>query len=130
MKQYPFPKKQRLTNSIRVTEIYTKGQAFITYPFRVVYVVTEMTEKVSDVPLKVLISVPKRRFKHAVDRNMLRRRTRESLRLQQQKLIDTLGQKGKAMDVTFNYVSNDLLESSYISKSMKKALDLLIKSLE
>lgn len=52
------------------------GKSFMSYPLRFLYVV----EKAEQTSVKVAISVPKKRFHHAVDRNLLKRRIREGFR--------------------------------------------------
>ena len=54
------------------------------FPLRVVYVNKERAH--GEVPVQILISVPKKRFKHAVDRNRVKRQVREAYRLHKQVL--------------------------------------------
>jgi ribonuclease P protein component len=65
-----FLKKEHLCGEIRINKLFSNGKAFIVYPLRVVYSVEQNS---TDVPVKVLVSVPKKRFKRAVKRNRLKR---------------------------------------------------------
>ena len=58
------------------------------FPLRVVYVNKERAQ--GEVPVQILISVPKKRFKHAVDRNRVKRQVREAYRLHKQVLYEAL----------------------------------------
>ena len=73
-----FCKKERLTNKKIINSIFTKGNSNFIYPFIVKWSITELK---SEYPLQILISVPKRNFKKAVDRNKIKRFIREAFRI-------------------------------------------------
>ena len=79
MKNNTFKKEERLCSVRLIDSLFHKGSSFVLYPYRIVYYVQE-TE--SNVPAQTIISVSKRRFKKAVDRNAIKRRMRECYRLQ------------------------------------------------
>lgn len=120
---FSFPKKERVTGEIRVKQLFAEGKSFLVYPLKVVYV----REASADIPLKVLFSVPKRRFKRANKRNLLKRRMREAYRLRRSSLVEALEHQSQALNVAFTYVANDPLEYAYIERKMVEALDLLQK---
>lgn len=116
---YSFSKQERLTGEIRITKLYTEGKAFIVYPIRVVYCIEK--EK-ADTPVKVLMSVPKKRFKRANKRNRLKRLMRESYRLNKSILLDLVAEKEINIQIAFNYVANEEFEFQNIEEKMKIAL--------
>ena len=77
-----FPKSERLCSRKAIEALFAGGnRAFSAFPLRVVY-------KVTDEPrTQVLISVSKRHFKHAVDRNRAKRQIREAWRLNRDIII-------------------------------------------
>ncbi len=78
MKEYGLTKSERLYLREEIRQLFESRSRFVCYPYRVVW----RLEEPSVEPLKVLISVPKRLIRHAVDRNTIKRRTREAWRLQ------------------------------------------------
>ena len=88
-----------------------------------------MADDKESVPVRVMVSVPKKRFKHAVDRNRIKRLTREVYRLNKQEIIDyALGQNLK-LYISFQYVSNEVEKYELLERKMKNALRKLIQNL-
>ena len=114
-----FPKKEHLCGEIRINKLFSNGKAFIVYPLRVVYSVEQNS---TDVPVKVLVSVPKKRFKRAVKRNRLKRLMREAYRLNKSILAEKCIEKNFAVQVAFNYVSDDEMDFKAIQSKMQLAL--------
>lgn len=121
-----FPKKEHLCGEIRVNHLFTNGKAFIVYPLRVVYLVGENKEAI---PVKALVSVPKKRFKRAVKRNRLKRLMRESYRLNKFPLIEKCIEKNINIQIAFNYVSDDEMDFNMIQSKMIVALQKIAENL-
>jgi len=73
-----FGNQQRLKNKILIGKLFSQGSSVSKYPLRLVYL---KTDESSDIPIKVAVSVSKRSFKRAVDRNRIKRLIREVYRL-------------------------------------------------
>lgn len=73
-----FGQQQRLKDKIIIGKLFSQGSSVSKYPLRLVYLKTDNS---SDIPIKVAVSVSKRSFKKAVDRNRIKRLIREVYRL-------------------------------------------------
>lgn len=126
MKQ-TFKKDERLC-SVKVIEglFDRKNSAnggVFSYPMRVVFQPQISAEVDSDIstqnPTQVLFSVPKRQFKHAVDRNLIRRRMKEAYRLHKQLLTGNFS-------IAFIYIGKGIEDYKAIEKGMKSALKKIL----
>lgn len=84
-----FSKAERLSSKIKITDLFESGKSVHIPPFKVIW--KESTDH--SVPAQVVISVPKRLFKRAVDRNRLKRLFREVYRKNKNILCDHLSDK-------------------------------------
>jgi ribonuclease P protein component len=98
-KQFSFKKEERLAGEKHIQELFEKGSSFHLYPFRVLSLPNPESDRKIN---KVLISVSKRNFKRAVDRNLVKRRVREAYRLQKDQII------GLSLLLAFIYTSKEI----------------------
>jgi len=122
-----FPKAEHLCGEKRIARLYTQGEAFMAFPFRVVF---RIEQKKDLATASVMVSVPKKRFKRAVKRNRLKRLLREAYRLNKHALIDLLDEKQLQVHVAFNYVSDEELDFVTVEKKMKAALQKLMDKIK
>lgn len=83
-------KRERMVSRKLIETLFGGSRSLTAFPIRVVYMKRERTRY--DAPAQVLISVSKRRFKHAVDRNRVKRQLREAFRQNKQMLYDVLAE--------------------------------------
>ncbi|MFM8451081.1 MAG: ribonuclease P protein component, partial [Haliscomenobacter sp.] len=84
MPGFGFPKSERLKSRKEIGTLFKSGSSIGVYPLRAVWKVGQDIEKMG--ALQVAVSVPKKKFRRAVDRNRLRRQVRESYRLRRGQL--------------------------------------------
>lgn len=117
-------KNERLCSFSEIQSLMKRGESFFHYPFKVVYQNISIEEEGTQAPNAIMVSVPKRNFKRAVKRNLLKRRIRESYRLNKEILA---APQGCRTNILFVYVSKDIKEFSYIEEKVKEILALTTK---
>lgn len=120
MKQFTFPKAEHLCLKKEIEELFTAGsQSATMFPLRTTFRVKPYGGNGPRV--KVLISVSKRKFKHAVDRNRAKRQVREAYRLQKHVLLERLPE-GLALNMAFIWLSDKPVRSQLVHSRMLTAL--------
>lgn len=109
-----FSKSERIYKKKDIQELFSKSSSFYLYPFSVKYTQSDSISENS-----ILISVSKRGFKKAVDRNLLKRRIREAYRTNKNQLNKA------GLNVAFVYTSKKQHDFSLIEGRMIKILQKL-----
>lgn len=99
------------------------------FPLRVVYMQVERKDGEVVPPVAVLVSVPKKRFRHAVDRNRMKRLVREAYRLNKHILWEALDGREHGMALAFVCITDTLPTFQVVNKSMRKALTRIAEKL-
>jgi ribonuclease P protein component len=117
-------KKERLKSKKLIEKLYKEGTSVKAFPLRMIFLQTEHT---SDYPAQVGVSVAKRNFKKAPDRNRLKRVMRESYRLQKEIVYNNL-------DVPYvfmiSYLGKEEKNYEEIYAKMNKLLSLFIEDIQ
>ncbi len=87
MMKFTLGKAERLKSKKLIERLYEEGNSIKVFPLRMVYLQTEHS---SEFPAQVGVSVPKRNFKSAVDRNRIKRLMREAYRKQKYTVYNEL----------------------------------------
>jgi ribonuclease P protein component len=105
--KFTYPKNEKLKSKITIDLLFSKGKSVSKYPLRLVFVESDYgIPEESGQKIKMGVSVSKKYFKHAVDRNYFKRVLRETYRLNKHLLVDHLD---KPYAMMFFYQTKDRL---------------------
>ncbi len=110
-----FHKEERLSSKVMIDILFEKGRYFNNYPIKVVWVEAEIA---SSFPAQLIISVPKKTFKKAVDRNRIKRLIREAYRKNKFNFYNYLVSQNIKIAVGFVYTGNEILDYSEIESKI------------
>ncbi len=125
MKGLRLYKIEKLCSPVAVDLLFSRGagsSSAISYPWRAVWRVNP--DRSADIA-RFLISVPKKRLRHAVDRVTMRRRCREAYRLNRSILPGS-----SRLDIAFIYVADGLLPYDRSAHAVKRLLGIIARSLK
>jgi len=127
--KFSYPKNEKLKSRKQIQKLFTNGKSIVKNPLRIVFIKTENTENV----FQISVTVSKKHFKRAVDRNYIKRILRETYRLNQRLLKENLTESYAFMIIyqsknrlSFEEINNKIIDlfkqfQIYVSsKSNKK----------
>ena len=128
MHKYGFPLKEHLKSKSIIERLYAQGTSATAYPLRAVFL--ELQPHEQEAVATILISVAKRRFRHAVDRNLMKRRIREAYRLNKPTFVEKLAEQNKKLAIAILYIDNKHSNTEYLLRKMQKLLTAIIEKSE
>ncbi len=120
--EFKYPKKEKLKSKILIENLFTEGKTVSSYPLKLVYLKTDLIESVK---IQAGVSVPKRNFKRAVDRNRIKRLMREAYRLNKHLIFNNIEGSYAFM---FLYLGKDIPKKyDEVNKSMAQLMQKFIE---
>lgn len=115
-------KRERIVSQKLTDRLFSGGQSqtLAAFPLRAVYMQTD--RQAGAAPVQIMVSVPKRKLHHAVDRNRVKRQVREAYRRQKTLLTDRVSEN-QQVAVAFLWLSDRLYTSAEIDSRMKSLLE-------
>jgi ribonuclease P protein component len=118
-----FRKPEKICNQNQIDNLFKGGKSMKSGLFKLIFVKTESSGKS---PVQVLIAVPKKNLRHAVDRNRMKRLIREAYRLNKHKILDEYSNTGKHLDIAFIFLGNQPVSQAETAAAINVLLDRLI----
>jgi ribonuclease P protein component len=125
--RFTFTKEERLCSKILIDKLFTEGKSVFSAPFRFVFLSVEYLK--GEFPAQVVFSVPKRNFKRAVKRNLIRRRMREAYRLNKSSFYESLNASEQKLAVMIIYIEKEISEYPKIESGILKGLKKIVAKL-
>ena len=118
-------KEERINKKEDIAFFFKSGKHLTEFPFRIIHY-SKLSLAGENIPIKFAVSVPKKLFKKAVDRNLLKRQIREAYRLNNQALKEALNSGQEQLYVLFIYTSPKSLKY----KLIEDKIILILQSLQ
>lgn len=126
------PKGERLYLREEIERLYDRGRSFVSYPIRVVWLAEPLATHFSgeQAQVAVMTSVAKRRFKHAVDRNRIKRMTRSAYRLHKTSLWQAATQHHCTVRLALQSVAKTMPTYSELEQAVEQAIARIVKEID
>ena len=120
--RFTFKKEERLYGHAALENVYENGKHLHNNNIKILYL--EVPQN-SFPACRVVFSVPKRNFKKAVDRNLIKRRMREGYRNHKHLLYEHLVKKQKSLHIYLIYTSKQIISFGELKENIVQTLELL-----
>lgn len=120
-----FQKSERLCSKKVIDRLFADGNSVFVFPLKFVFIEAEFASKS---PVQAGFAVPKKNFKRAVPRNLIKRRMREAYRLYKTEFYKELKQLKLA--VFFIYSGREIADYSVIESAIKKGLKKIVREID
>ena len=121
IKEKGFSKQERICHRNDFNLLFSDGKSFFSYPFRCVFHWKEAEEPL----VRIAVSVSKKKFKLAANRNRIKRLIRETYRLEKHLIYSLFQEQSVQLDLLIIYTENKLLDYKQVQNGMR----ILIKKM-
>ena len=122
-KRNTFSKPEKLCSQTQIDRLFSEGKSLSSHHFRLIYTETEPTLQP---PVKILIAVPKKNIKLAVNRNRMKRLIREAYRISKHNLLETYARAGIHCDIAFIFTGKKCITQQETQTAINELMDRLI----
>ena len=122
-KEFTLGKDERLKSRKQIEQLFAEGKSFVVNPFRIYFFVYRPSTM--DQGLQFGVGVSNKNFKKAVDRNRIKRLTREAWRLQRNELKALIKTQSRQLNVFFIYTGKELPDFTTVKDKVAVALKKL-----
>lgn len=121
-------KNERLSSQKEISYLVKQGNTFSCYPFRILWSISPNAQ-VSTFQLQAAFSVPKKKFKKAVQRNTIRRRMKEAFRLNKEPFKKDMKEQPLKLSLLIIFTPVYELDYEKIENGIKKTFQILNKQI-
>lgn len=124
MSDQSFPKSEKLCSRKIISSLFDDEKGFYVRGYKVLLRFCKLP---ADVSAQIAFTAPKKIYRRAVQRNLVKRRLRECYRKDKQRLFDCLSTQGKQMAVMIVSLNKQIPPYQDVQQSMKEIINILIK---
>ena len=119
---YSLPQAERINSKKEIDRLFHGGRSksMTISPLRVVYMAEVRDGETRGPVARMMVSVPKRHFKRAVKRNLVKRQVREAYRLNKHLLTDRI--EGITVSMCFIWTADQIVSTADVQERMRKLL--------
>ena len=125
MPDFTFHRSERLKSRKVIQQLFKGGRSFSHYPFRLVWL--PMEERRSEAPVQFTVSVPRRQFRKATERNRIKRRVREAYRLNKHRLYRGLKEEESQIAFMVIYTGKEAFATEELKEKMQQLIRRFLK---
>ena len=130
-KQFTLGKNERLKSRKQIEQMFDIGKSFVVTPFRIYFILnSELPTSNKRSQLHFGVGASSKNFKKAVDRNRIKRLTREAWRLQKNELAEKVKASVKQLNVFFIYTGKELPDFTMVKDKVGVALKKLVDKID
>jgi len=127
MPRFTFGRDQRLKSRKQIERVFREGKSMNVFPFRVYFFIQPLVD--GRQALQTGVGASRRNFKKAVDRNRIKRLTREAYRLKKESLALLLKERQLSLSLFFIYTGKELPDYRLVSGKIAVALEKIMKEI-
>ncbi len=117
-------KSERLCSERRIEALFSGGRRGFVHPLKYCWIAAEAAE--GDAPVSVMFSVPKKAFKRAWKRNLIKRRIKESYRRRKQALVEKSAASGRRIDIAFICPADEIPDFKTLDHAVERILEQIL----
>ena len=120
-----FPKSEKLCSQKIIASLFDEAKSFYVKGYRVVWTFCSLP---ADVPAQIVFSAPKKIYRSAVKRNIVKRKMRETYRKDKQRLFDQLSSIDKQMAIMIVSLEKQIPSYLEVQNAMTEIINILVKN--
>lgn len=126
--RHTFTKEERLCSQKMIDDLFASSNRLMVFPYSIHWKL--YPSGTLPAPAQVLITTSKRKFHHAVDRNRVKRLTRECYRLHKSELYQCLQQRQQQLVLSVNYIHDDIFDYPTLYRKFDKVVAQLCNEIQ
>lgn len=128
MSEFSFAQAEKLKSRKIIALLFERGRSAYFFPVKIIYDYKPFSMSMQN-PVKCGVSVSSKKFRRAVDRNLLKRRMREAYRLNKNLLISISKEKNVEVNLFILYLAKEKEDFSRIQQGVISALNMIIEDI-